>query len=330
MKPRMLCRCGKEISNNTLLRHINSKGCLATEEEKEEVREIAGMIKNHKYGWLKKEGENAIHDTEWWLSIYNKGTTLDDWTFTPPRPMNMVTPNSAKKFSIDRKGVGNPAVKNAPKYDVALVKAYCKEVFGGLGSLYQKLPQAILVVERKFPKFRYSLCGIIPKKKIHSSLFAWALDISVEEAQKIMIRNRGERISKRQKASPFCIASASAQAAKLSSGWRISKSQEELYQLVKEIDSQATMEKRVGGNGRTYSYDIFAPKFNCLIEMHGDFWHKPLAKPIKSDRVRKMIEKNLLNDPIKESLAKERGFRFLVFWESEKGRWKTQLEEGLG
>jgi len=329
MKPRMFCRCGDNISNNTLLRHVNSKRCFATEKEKEEIRTICQSIKKHPYGWLKKDGENAVHNTEWWLSIYNKETTLEDWGFTSPRPLNTVTPNSAMKYSVDRKGTGNPAVKTAPKYDLVLLKSYCKEIFSGLGSLYQKLPQAIDVVEKKFPKFRYGLCEILPKKKIHSALFAWAFDISVEEAQKIMIKNRGRRISKGQKASPSCLAMASAQAAKLSSGWRISKAQKELYQMVKEIDPQTVMEKKVGGNGKTYSYDMFAPKFNCLIEMHGDFWHKPLAKTVNSDRVRGMIERNFLNDPVKESLAKEKGFRFLVFWESEKKQWKKQLEERL-
>jgi hypothetical protein len=245
MKPRMICRCGKNISNNTLLKHINSRGCVATEKEKEEIRKITKILKEHKYGWLKKDGENAIHDTNWWLSVYHNKTGLNDWTFISPRPDGMVTPISAAQYSIKRRGAGNPVVKKAPVYNTEELKAYCKEIFSGLGSLYQKLPQAILVVEKKFPKFRYRLGEVLPKKKTHSSLFAWAMGISVEKAQKIMIKNRGERISKGQKASPFCIASASAQAAKLSSGWRISKAQEELYLMVKRIDSDSVMEKRM-------------------------------------------------------------------------------------
>ena len=57
------------------------------------------------------------------------------------------------------------------------------------------------------------------------------------------------------------------------SKWRITKPHKILFILIKNIDFDAQIEFRVKNENKWHSYDIYSPKINSLIEMHGRFWH---------------------------------------------------------
>lgn len=63
----------------------------------------------------------------------------------------------------------------------------------------------------------------------------------------------------------------------------------------------------------THSYDFKIKDTNIIIEIDGDYWHgNPNTKNHFWD-----VETTKRTDLIKESVAKERGFKLLRFWESD-------------
>jgi hypothetical protein len=75
------------------------------------------------------------------------------------------------------------------------------------------------------------------------------------------------------------------------------------------------------------SFDIYSPKIGALIEMHGDFWHK--LGP-KSQKMEPLIKSNIANDALKKAIAEAKGFKYIVFWQSEHPNWIQKIGELYG
>jgi hypothetical protein len=97
--------------------------------------------------------------------------------------------------------------------------------------------------------------------------------------------------------------------------------------MIQEFDPDASIEKRFTGPTKSFSYDVFSPRINALIEMHGRVWHDLNATPPK---LAKMVEKNVENDRLKEALAKAMKLRYEVFWDDQQDSWSEKLEELYG
>lgn len=61
-------------------------------------------------------------------------------------------------------------------------------------------------------------------------------------------------------------------------------------------------------------FDFYIPEMKTLIECDGDYWH---ANPSFYKDKNYIQEHNLVNDNIKNQLAKDAGLRLLRFWESD-------------
>ncbi len=66
-----------------------------------------------------------------------------------------------------------------------------------------------------------------------------------------------------------------------------------------------------------YLFDFYMPKYNLIIETHGDFWHaNPKIYPDR-DKLTVVQMDTIKKDLIKESVAIERGYRYSYFWEHD-------------
>lgn len=328
-KPRINCKCGKNITPNTFIKHLGGRKCSLLEEQKTPIRELIKLYQIHRWGWKENDGKDAVGDPFWWTSVYRGETTVDDWVFECPRPAGVIPPKTLERMSKERIGLGNPAVKKAPKYNLKELKSFAKAQIKLIGTQYNSIPAAVAAIEAKYPKFQYMMTEIFKRKNHNSSIVAWALDMSLEKALRWGIKKRGIQISKGQRNSPEFVAMASRQASILCSKWRITKPHIELFERWKREDPNAVIEFKVENGYRCYSYDIYSPKYNLLIEMHGHFWHRPAKDSLKSRRVRAMIKKNLKNDITKQQLAVDMKYNFLVFWDDQKDKWESQIEEFL-
>lgn len=327
-KQRINCKCGKEITPNTFSNHLKSRRCSLSNEEKIPLFDLIQFSRKHPRGWLKKEGENALGTHDWFVSVYNKETAIDDWVFESPREPNVVTSKTREKYKTDRIGLGNPAVKKAPKYDTEELKTFAKTQIQLIGTQYNSIPAAVAAIEAKYPKFQYMMTEVFEYRAHNSSIVAWALDMPLEKAKEWAIKKRGVQISKGQKSSPAFLEMASRMAANMCK-WRVTQPHLELFNRWQKEDPDAEMEFKVKHFFRTYSYDIYSPKYNLLIEMHGHFWHRPAPDTLKSVKVLGMISRNLKNDVQKEKIALDQGYNFLVFWDDQKDKWESQIEEFL-
>lgn len=328
-KERITCKCGCNITPNTFYIHLHSKRCKLTEEEKKPIIELINLCRKHEYAWLKSEGEEAVFNYKWFVSVYENKTKLTDWAFESPRCINCVRPSAVKRFSEERKGANNPMVKTAPIYDISVIKNECKNQFSRLGTELKGVADVIKEVNKEYPKFMYSLHNMFPNKQRYSHFAAWVLDLTFKEAVSYLRKCRGKFISKGQKGSKTFSKIASALASKLNSGWRISKGHKQLYELVIQYDPNSTIEYRIEFNNRSYSYDIYSLKYNALIEMHGDFWHKPPNDKTTHPTIISKINHNLKNDIVKSNIAIELNFNFWVFWESQSEYWIEQLMDKI-
>jgi very-short-patch-repair endonuclease len=72
----------------------------------------------------------------------------------------------------------------------------------------------------------------------------------------------------------------------------------------------------VQGFSRVFIYDFYLPKFNCLIEVDGDYYHcNPNSK--HSIPIHETQKINIKNDVLKNKWAKQNDFKLLRFWESD-------------
>lgn len=123
MKIRFLCQCGHNITTNTMKCHIKGKHCTASTDWKEFTLKLADLKTLHACGWLISEGDEATLHHDWWLSVINKETALEDWQFCTPRDNGCMPPSVCKRYREDRKGNNNPVNKVRNKlYDEQFLK----------------------------------------------------------------------------------------------------------------------------------------------------------------------------------------------------------------
>lgn len=78
--------------------------------------------------------------------------------------------------------------------------------------------------------------------------------------------------------------------------------------------------------GVPYFYDLYLPDYHTIIEYHGDYYHcnprkYPANVPVKFPGGKVVLPKTIWKrDRNKESVARERGYNVLVFWETEYKR----------
>jgi very-short-patch-repair endonuclease len=77
-----------------------------------------------------------------------------------------------------------------------------------------------------------------------------------------------------------------------------------------------------------FIYDFYLPKYKCLIEVDGDFWHcNPDTKYALPEC--KTQDINILNDQKKNQWAQDNGFKLLRFWEMDINNNPQQIIEIL-
>lgn len=81
-----------------------------------------------------------------------------------------------------------------------------------------------------------------------------------------------------------------------------------LYSMLKTEEIQYIKKHVIDGK----IYDAFLPFYNTLIEIDGDFWHKPLE-----ECKYKFQTESFYNDRLKEDIAKKNGIRLLRIKEHE-------------
>ena len=109
----------------------------------------------------------------------------------------------------------------------------------------------------------------------------------------------------------------------MTSQWRVTKPHRRLYEMVLQYDPTAILEYRIQINNRWKSFDVYSPKLNILIEMHGRIWHDLSSS---TPGVKDICYKNIENDKIKKDFANSNGFGYEVFWDDEEANWPERLK----
>jgi len=133
---------------------------------------------------------------------------------------------------------------------------------------------------------------------------------------------RGRKISRGQKNSEKFIQHASRIGSELLSSRRVTKPHLKLFNLVKQYDENASIEYKLKIGNRHRSYDIYSPRINALIEMHGRTWHDMKKSSKKLDKIRKY---NIKNDEMKQKFAITSGYAYYIFWDDEDGVWADTI-----
>lgn len=87
-----------------------------------------------------------------------------------------------------------------------------------------------------------------------------------------------------------------------------------LKELNVEYIHQFTIKSDFGGKLTTRFYDIYLPKFNKFIEVHGDYWH---GYNIKENDLNAHQQKSALRDFYKIQIAYLNNIEYNVIWEYE-------------
>jgi hypothetical protein len=334
------CECGALISARAALRHVNGLKCKAPQEYKKYIKELIYFSRKNKSGWLKKDGVEATANNSWLVCVLNRTNNIKDFTFTSPRPSGVCPPSFYKKISTNRKGIGNPMCKaNKKGYDISELKNFAKEALLNIIRTDGVFSDLKKILDFRFPGWVYDLSNISEddknqKNKRLSCLskqnkkLEYLLDMSSEETLKIKRKLRGNKISKGQLNSKKFKKIASKLANSLISKIRVTKPQKKLFELIKKIDKKSKIEYGVYIENVGYrSFDIYSPKYNCLIEMHGRAWHDINRAP---DRLKELVKKNIINDAIKKAWAETQNKKYLIFWDDEMDKWQKQIKKNLG
>lgn len=328
-KPIIKCLCGKPVTANTFKTHVKSINCSLIAEEKRRVLNILNIKTKNQFAWLKSEGPEAVLDKTWHMSVILKITELDMWTMKSPRKKGVNRPSHLKQSAIDRLGRGNPVSKTKPVYNKIDIIKYCQQYKEDLLAGRIGTRQMIKIIEKQYPCFQYNWVSD-PEKKLTkengyikiNAIISEIFDINIKTIKNIILKHRGMGISKGQLASEKFMKFARSQASTLLSSWRVTKPQRRLFEMVKKYDKNAKLEYRIEHERRFYSYDIYSPKINALIEMHGHIWHDPKYAP-KS--FKDMVDKNLKNDIVKKSLADAKGYILYIFWDNNEESWEDSV-----
>lgn len=296
--------------------------------------DVLDLKTQHCSAWRKSLGLEADGETDWFISVLQGETSLEDWSFEPVRKLGQVKPSTCLKMSEGRKGANNPTMK-CKTFDFSKdeVFDFGKQVFWEIDKdETRNFSDIHKVINAKFPNYLYMISDDYHKAKKryqgrYATIIGLCTGISPTEVESLLVKRRGKKISVGQRASEKCISTASEMASRLVSTWRISIPHKKLYSMVLEYDSQATMEYRVKTPTRSFSFDIHSPQINSLIEMHGRIWHDLEAAP---EKLKPLVVKNEANDKVKQGLATAMGMRYIVFWDDQQDRWAGALKELYG
>lgn len=333
MRDRVICKCGANVTNNTYKIHLKSLCTLTNEQKAPILFLLEQKTKNH-YGWLKKEGLNATRQKDWLSKVLDNKTKFEDWVFKSPRKKSYCTPNSLKRYSSERRGSNNPNVKaKLVNYAIEQLKIFAKEVFKECLENNIPLKQIHNKLEIEFPHYIYCFSDkVYPEENLKRGynrknfILCELLGLEIYDWINMLAKSRGFFISKGQRKSKKFIERASNLGANMMSKMRVSNIQRELFEIIKEnFDKEAILEKKIPVNGITKSYDIYSPKINAMIEMHGRVWHDPEFAKYKS-YTKEICSSNVKNDAFKKALAVGLGFNYFVFWDNEKDKWEEELK----
>jgi hypothetical protein len=331
MRLRVVCECGKTVTSNTWKLHIGTQ-CTADQAWKDNTLNILKLKTKHERAWLKFKNQDAVASTDWYLSVIQGKTNVNDWGFVTPRKLGSNTPQQRVKASKERLGAGNPAVKSKKcNHDIEIVKIFAQQAFKSIqASSDTGIGNILKLISIEFPGIWYQLAGFEYKYSVRgtnkrNAILAYLLEISTEDLIKIQQKQRGKMISAGQLASPAFIAMASEHGSKLLSRWRVTKPQLRLFNIIRQFDSDARLEEKIKDQqGKFRSYDIYSPLIGSLIEMHGRVWHDlTKTKP----KLTKIVLKNTQNDIKKQRIAEEMGLKYLVFWDDKEHEWKDSVEK---
>lgn len=289
------------------------------------MRDILLTARSHRWGWKVSLKENAVGVVGWWCDLIEMKSKLSDWTLSSPRPSNRVTPKAIENLKKNRTGANNPMVVFSRKdYDIGQLKTRAKELW----DKDMQVGRIKEIIANEFPNFRYQFVEHDFCKKGRgynksNAILALLLDTTIENVINKGIKLRGKAISAGQKASKHFVAISSKHASTLVSSLRVSAPQKRLFDKIKKLDPQAKIEFSIKTNRGYRVYDIYSPKINTLIEMHGVAFHRPGAAPSLSE----MVSKNIENDEYKRRFAIKNGYKFVVFWDDNEQNWDKAILE---
>lgn len=328
----LICECDREISIRALSRHLKSNRFLHSKTFIEKCISIIELAKKNRLAWKISEGVNATHNEYWCASVLMGESRLEDWTFDTPRACGQMSPISCKKISEERKGKNNPSVKDKPIYDISTLSHFAKQFYADNSDSPTKYRDLKKKMKEKFPFFGFSFIGLWEHKitsiRGHSRdnlILSILLDKKVDDIIEEKALDRGKLIQKGQaKSNKFQKMKTAGR--KALRGF-VTIPHCTLYNMILSVDENAKKEYQVDYGETWKSYDIYSPKLNMVMEMHGHIWHDPTkCKP----NMLPLVNKNVKNDKIKEKLAESLGLRFTVFWDDQTDKWEKQIEELYG
>jgi hypothetical protein len=328
------CECGKHISARTAKVHLR---CSKTYHSESFIKYCLDILeKSSTYSaWKKTEGEEALAIKNWGVKVLRKELSIDELVFERPRSLGIVRPSTLKRFSKDRTGINNPVSKKQPKYDTLKIKEFAKCNFITMQNNYSKFRELSDLLEKKFPKYQFNIIKDIEMPELgrfrgynkKNYILSYLLDMPIKDIVYLKSKDRGFYIKKGQQKSPNLIKIKNANKKKLNKNGFVSLHHRILYNMVLNLDPLAVMEKQIDYQDTWKSYDIYSPKINTLIEMHGHIWHS-LEKCFKN--IEEIVKKNVENDKIKKELANSMGIPVFVFWDNETHLWEQQLKDLYG
>jgi len=281
-----------------------------------------------RFAWLKKDGEEATRINNWRPLVWVGLMALEDLVFTPPRALGSYRPSTRKKMSAQRAGGNNPCVIARAvhsKDDICALVSLVWDRWQTDPLLYRGIADFCRHIKEGFPEWRYCFAdefvGMTQAKKTHA-IIAKATGSSASSVSSWLRKCRGLRISIGQD-NPETKRKLSASAAYALGKRRITKPHRELLALVKEYDASASIEFIISNGHKSRFFDIYSPKFNACIEMHGRVWHDVSAT---TSSLLSICSKNVENDKAKYQMAIESGYRHIVFWDDEASGWREKLE----
>jgi hypothetical protein len=329
IKKVVLCPCGDKVYVNVWKNNHLPK-CRLAEIDQDKyhlIRNVLEIKTNQQFAWLKSEGQDALGNRDWYISVINGDTNLDDWSFESPRPPHHIRQIFIEKYKKARLGSNNPMVISRIKnYNINDLKDFAKKEFNSganIGTIKKKLL-------KQFPDFSYQFADIQPpstsKERGHSKnnlILSMLLDIPLETLVSEAAKRRGKQISVGQRGSEKFMRIASAIGASLISTRRVSAPQERLFDIIQKYDEDSVMEhKLILGNGRVRAVDIYSPKINAFIEMHGRVFHD---RNKTRDNLVHIVARNEIADGEKKEFAESRGIGYYVFWDDEEKTWKDEV-----
>lgn len=111
---------------------------------------------------------------------------------------------------------------------------------------------------------------------------------------------------------------------------RISKQQRNLFELVKEIDNTAVIEKRIPGSN--YFVDILLIDKRKIIEYNGDYWHcnpKKYSENYFNKKIKKFARDIWNTDLERRKILEQMNYSVLCIWESEFCKNREAIEQKI-